>query len=253
MKMSVPNDIGDHNQIISPEHLKSQQYLNEINKWTVENKAILNQKKTKVMIVNFNDNYQFSTRLSLNNEYLEVVKKAKILGLVITDDLKWEENTAYLVKKAYSRMELLRRAASFTTNIDDLKKIYILYIRSILEQSCVVWHSSLTAENIEDLERVQKVALKVILGKKYEDYEDALDKLNLQTLIDRREYLCLQFARNTLKNPKVTNMFPLKQQHHHMKLRNPEKFDIQYAKKQRLIQSASMQRMLNEKSRSMKD
>ena len=119
----------------------------------------------------------------------------------------------------------------------------------------MVWHSSLTAENIEDLERVQKVAFKVILGKKYEDYEDALDKLNLQTLIDRREYLCLQFARNTLKNPKVTNMFPLKQQHHHMNLRNSEKYEVQYAKKQRLIQSAipSMQRMLNAKSRSMKD
>ena len=29
MKLSVPNDIGDHNQIISAEHLKSQQSLRD--------------------------------------------------------------------------------------------------------------------------------------------------------------------------------------------------------------------------------
>ena len=206
------------------------------------------------MIINFNDNYQFSARLRLNNEFLEVVKSAKILGLIITDDLKWEENTAYLVKKAYSRMELLRKVASFTKNTDDLKKIYILYIRSILEQSCVVWHSSLTSENVEDLERVQKVAMKVILGQRYENYEDALDKLNLETLINRREFLCLKFAQNTVKNPKVSDMFQLRQQQHSMKLRKSEKYDVKHAKKQRLKQSAipAMQRMLNENDRIMK-
>ena len=48
---------------------------------------ILNQKKTKVMFFNFTDNYQFTARLKLNNENLEVVKQAKLLGVVITDDL----------------------------------------------------------------------------------------------------------------------------------------------------------------------
>ena len=79
-----------------------------------------------------------------------------------------------------------------------------------LEQSCVVWHSSLTEENKEDLERVQKAAVRLIFGKHYENYGDALDKLNLQTLEERREALSLKFAENCLKNPKVANMFPVK-------------------------------------------
>ena len=41
---------------------------------------------------------------------------------------------------------------------DELKTIYITYIRSILEESAIVWHSSLTEENIQDLSRVQKSA-----------------------------------------------------------------------------------------------
>ena len=63
-------------------------------------------------------------------------------------------------------MELLRKVAEFTNSIEDKREIYIKYIRSILEQSCVVWHSSLTEENVFDLERFQKAAIKIILDKK---------------------------------------------------------------------------------------
>ena len=44
-----------------------------------------------------------------------------------------------LRKKAYSRKELLRKVAKFTESIEDNREIYILYIRSILEQSCVLF------------------------------------------------------------------------------------------------------------------
>ena len=106
-------------------------------------------------------------------------------------------------------MELLRKVASFGTSIDELKNIYILYIRSILEQSCVVWHSSLTEENSQDLERIQKSAVKIILGSKYTEYESALDKIDLETLSERREKLCLKFAKKCLKNDKTKDMFKL--------------------------------------------
>ena len=94
---------------------------------------ILNQKKTKVMIFNFTDKYKFTTNLNLNDEKLEVVNQAKLLGVIISDDLKWDKDAEYLVKKAYSRMELLRKVAEFTKSIDDKREIYILYIRSILK------------------------------------------------------------------------------------------------------------------------
>ena len=91
-------------------------------------------------------------------------------------------------------MELLRRVAGFGTPVDDLKTIYILFVRSILEQSATVWHSSLTQENAEDLERVQRSALKIMLNDKYVSYKRSLAQLGLETLSDRRETLCLNFA-----------------------------------------------------------
>ena len=87
-----------------------------------------------------------------------------------------------------------------------------MYVRSILEQSCVVWNSSLSEENIEDLERVQKAAVRVMLGQKYTNYEDGLEKLNLKKLADRRNELCLKFAKKCLENEKNTALFPTEEQ-----------------------------------------
>ena len=55
-------------------------------------------------------------------------------------------------------------------------------------------HSSLTAENALDLERVQKTAIRLILGEKYENYEDWLLKANLDSLREKRDTLCKTFA-----------------------------------------------------------
>ena len=99
-------------------------------------------------------------------------------------------------------MELLRRVASFGTPEEDLKTIYILFIRSILEQSATVWHSSLTEENRSDLERIQKSAVKVILRENYQGYVNGLNKLDLQTLDARREILCIEFAQRCVKSKK---------------------------------------------------
>ena len=125
---------------------------------------------------------QFTTDIKLKGESLEIVDEVKLLGVVINNNLKWDKNTSFLVKKANKKMRMLHIAARFTRNRDHLIQIYKTFIRSNLEFSSNVWHSSLTKENRQDLERVQKAALKVILGKDYKDYDDALKLSKLQSL-----------------------------------------------------------------------
>ena len=60
----------------------------------------INQSKTKTMIFNFTNNYQFNTRLKINNELLETVEETKLLGTIITSDLTWDKNTKNIVKKS---------------------------------------------------------------------------------------------------------------------------------------------------------
>jgi hypothetical protein len=167
LEQQIPTDIPTHNQFIPPDNLASQDWLDQINKWTEDQLMIINEKKTKTMIFNFTENYKFTTRLRLKGENVEVINSTRLLGTILTDDLKWDLNVSTIVKKANARMELLRRVASFGTPAEDLKIIYTLFIRSVLEQAATVWHSSLTQDNINDLERVQKTAVTVILQENY--------------------------------------------------------------------------------------
>ena len=69
----------------------------------------------------------------------------------------------------------------------------------------------------------------------------------MDTLYDRREKLCLNFAQKCLKNPKFEDIFKKKEKAHQMKTRGGEKFDIQFAHTSRLKNSPIiyMQRLLN--------
>ena len=60
-------------------------------------------------------------------------------------------------------MRLFHKGSEFEAPQEDYKTIYISYIKSILEKSSVVYHFSLTIQNEEDLEKVQKSAMKIIL------------------------------------------------------------------------------------------
>ena len=165
----VASDIGIDQKCLPPENFKSQETLNKIVDWTSDNKMKLNKKKTEVMIFNFTHDHQFSTRLYLEDSLLEIVTQTKLLGTIISSDLKWQSNTSMLVKKAYQRMVILHKLYSFKMPVCELVNIYILYLRSILEQSCQVWHFAITEEENNELERVQKVACKVILDSEYTD------------------------------------------------------------------------------------
>ena len=241
-KNHVASDVAIGDSYLPPSNCQSQSYLDEIQDWTDRKKMKLNEQKTKVIIFNFTNNYKFSTRLYLKNELLEIVCSVKLLGTMVTHDLTWWENTNYLTKKGYQRLQILRKLYEFKVPIIDLVQIYTLYVRSILEFNCCVWHFSLTKEQEEELERVQKVACKIILKDQYLSYRNALQILQLENLSQRRKKLCKKFAQNSLKYAKSKDMFPLDT------ARNKNKYKVNFARHSRLLNSAipQMQRLLNE-------
>jgi hypothetical protein len=166
----VASDIGINDKFLPSQNIKSQENLDQIAEWTTRNKMKLNKKKTEVMIFNFTKDYQFKTLLYIEDSLLEIVSQTKLLGTIISFDLKLHSNTDMLVKKGYQRMIILHKLYSFCMPDSELVNIYILYLRSVLEQSCQLWHYAITEEESWELERVQKVATKVILDSRYIDY-----------------------------------------------------------------------------------
>ena len=124
----------------------------------------------------------------MENVAIKETSETKLLGVLINNKLDWDSNTAQLIRKANARMRILHKLVEFGIPREDLKT---LYVRSHLEQ-CQVWHSSLTLENLTDLERVQKNALRIILQGEYQNYSQALEAIGLDSMLkEEKNFVCL--------------------------------------------------------------
>ena len=72
------------------------------------------------MIFNFTEKYQFTTRLNLKGNNIEIVDKMKILGTTINNQLTWDDNCNEIIKKVNSRMQLIRELQSFGASIEEI-------------------------------------------------------------------------------------------------------------------------------------
>ena len=88
VKAYVASDIISDSTYIPAENLNSQKYPININESTDKQKMKINAEKTKQMIFNFTNDFQFSTRNNINGKNIEVIDKVKRLGVVLTNDLK---------------------------------------------------------------------------------------------------------------------------------------------------------------------
>ena len=100
-------------------------FLEEISLFTDSQKMNINEGKTKIMMFNMSNKLQFPPEIGFTaQKNLEYVSQAKILGIIITDDLKWSENTDFITKKAMSRLWTLRRMKNLGISKDIIYDVY---------------------------------------------------------------------------------------------------------------------------------
>ena len=167
----------------------------------------INFDKTKLMLFNTCTSVDFMPTFVLDGKELEVVAETRLLGLQITSDMKWKANTGCMISKANKRLWILRRLKILGADPTSLVDVYIKQVRSVLEFGVPVWQGSLTVSEKEDIEKVQRNATRIILGRSYKSYETALQSLNLEYLDLRRTKLCLNFALKAEADPKFCHWF----------------------------------------------
>jgi hypothetical protein len=187
-----------------------QDQLNQLVAYSERNQMRINEGKSKVMIFNTGRQYDGMPKLTISgrgDEYLEVVEKFKLLGVILRSDMKWYDNTEYICQKGYARLWMLRRLKGLGASETEMLDVYQKQVRSVLELAVPVWQPALTQQEVRQIERVQRCALYIILGEDYLSYAHALDMLECDNLHDRRHRLCENFAKKSLKNPHYTNWF----------------------------------------------
>lgn len=247
VKHQIPSDIGVDHLFIPAGSLRTQSYINSIAQWTEENRMLLNVEKSNYMVIT-RATGGYSTRLQLNHNNLERVQAVKLLGVWVTDTVDWEINTKEICRKAYTRISLLSKLKYVGMKVEDLLTVYTTYIRCLTEYCCVVWNSSLTAQQKTAIERIQKVCLKIILGNDYGEYETALQHCKLESLEARRDKLSLSFARKCVSSSKHRHLFPLAVRDHDHQLRHQELYHVNPARTEKYRKSAVpyLQRKLNQ-------
>ena len=177
------------------------------------------------------------TPLLINDKPLDCVSSFKVLGVVINDQLKWQDNIDMIVKKASKRLYILRVLRRSGVPPADLLTIYFSLIRSTVEYACCVWDKSLTKHLSGKLELVQKRAMRIIYPNT--QYSDALCLAKCPRLDERRDELCLKtFAKMEEPTSRLHHLIPAKRgSQHGRNLKINSKYSLPRCRTERYKQS----------------
>ena len=174
----------------------------------------INCDKSKFILFNPTENFDFVPEYRIGGNFIETHEEVKILGITLRNDLKWRSNTDNMLKRAYTRLWIIKRLKQAGASLEDMTDVYVKQIRSVLEFGVPVWNSGLTKEEISDIERAQKSFLHIALGPEYVDYENALNSAGLDTLQSRRTTLCRRFGSKAAKHERHQYWFQLTKRGH---------------------------------------
>ena len=150
----------------------------------------INRSKTKELRVWFAFQSPSYAPIIIGDRVIDTVSEAKLLGVAISSDLKWNCHIDYVYKKAAKRLYGLRLLKRNALHADVLLSVYCTYIQPV-KYSCESWHFNLPLYLSDQIENVQKRALRIIFPAM--KYIDAMSRAKLTTLHERRSVLCNRF------------------------------------------------------------
>lgn len=162
-----------------------QEDLNRIWKWSKTWEMEFNMDKSHVMEMGRSENRPVGVYKMGEEVEIRKVNKEKDLGVIMQGDSQPESH----INKIFGETNNLIRNIGLAFNYMDeemMKKLISTIIRPRLEYAGVVW-SPHKKKHIKKLERLQRIATKMVPGLRGKSYEERLQALNLTTLEQRRE------------------------------------------------------------------
>jgi hypothetical protein len=167
-----------------------QTVLDQIAGWCSTNFMVINPKKSKEMLFGSLQNDQ-PALLAAGTSTIERVRSFKLLGVNISDNLRWDEHVNSICSKAGKRLHYLSLLKRSSVSDEELLHFFKSVVRPVLEYACPVWQSSLTTEQRDRIETIQRRALRIISGSN--DYEFQCAVHNIELLSTRLQSLSKSF------------------------------------------------------------
>lgn len=164
-----------------------------LHNWFIANKLTLNLKKSKCMIFHpLQRTKKFTLNINLNGCPIEQVSTFEYLGLILQEDLHWDEHIKHIASKISSIAGVFGRIGN---NVDKktLISIYYAYVNSHLTYMSPIWGNSTTQILINTLQVIQNQALRAIFRTDYYANGISTDKI-------RQKYKILSVHQNIKYN-----------------------------------------------------
>ena len=158
----------------------------------------------------------------------------KTVGFIFDRRPGAAEHIKAMRRKFGTRAGMLRHLKKIGIEEETLVEVYKSFIRPILEYACSAWHTILTKEQDGDIERLQRIALKIIHGLKC-SYRVCLECSGLPRLDQRRETLFVNFTKKTYESARFSDEWFPRHQPSKYGLRRNREVTQEFANRDRLL------------------
>ena len=187
----------------SPEdHHILQSDINALNEWASLNKMKFHPEKCKILSVNnfyrnlFQELPFYFFPYQLPNTILDYTPEGKDLGVLVTSKFSFKSHQTYILNKAVTQFNILRRTCHFVNNTRKRRTLYISLVRSLFSHCSQIW--SPVGPAVEPFEAFQKRSVKWIHKESFTHYNEReyIDKLKSIEILPMKYYssymkLCL--------------------------------------------------------------
>jgi hypothetical protein len=187
--------------------------LNKISEWMKLNKLSLNSQKTKGMLFHTVHKHVVYPNINIEDSPIEFVDTFDYLGIVFDKNLTWKAHLAKISVKLSKVLGIINKMKNVLSK-DVLVTLYNSLFLPHLNYGILCWKVK-----INQIVKLQKKAVRIITGMKYNAHTDPLFKkmklLKVQDICTLQEYkFCFKLEHSLLPIYFLTNIFVRNSQIH---------------------------------------
>ena len=194
--------------------LKANHELILINNWLEANRLHLNVAKTEFLLIGTRQRLALLNELpilKIGENIVKNVSTTKTLGVIVDQNLSWEDHIEHITKKVVSGLGAIKRIKPFVPE-NTLLYIYNALIRSHFDYCCEVW--GCVGKVLKDkLQVLQNRAARLILGTDNRTSSHLVRGLlnwdNLEEMRNKRKALLMHQVFNKTAPERLVNLFSL--------------------------------------------
>ena len=158
-----------------------QKDLHTMHKWSEDWQMLFNIDKCKCLHIGYGNNH---TTYQLGGTEVPTATQEKDLGIIVTENLKVSEQCAKVTKTANKVLGIIKRSYD-DKSIANLLPLYKALVRPHIEYCVQAWRPYYQ-KDVDNLEKIQRRATRMMEEVRGMDYEERLRQTSLVTLEARR-------------------------------------------------------------------